>query len=162
MGLLDLGEVALEKCESLWSQVAVGFSLNESGRDELRKLIRKFGVPDVMHAIQVAAKYISTDRNGDSTKESVELAWKKVGGICVVEVRNREDPELKEVYKLRSHLRSKFNTKYGSDSDRTLLSSINELRMVGYSMRDIQRRAATVERYWPFIDLVEKMIAEAQ
>jgi len=71
-----------------------GRMINDNGKRAARKLIRKFGLSEVLGALAIA--YDSYD---------VDEAWDKVGGICHNERIKKENPTLAEIntalYKLR-------------------------------------------------------------
>src|SRR4030065_1803395 len=82
-GLLDLDNQVVTKLSTFWSEQVPGFSLNENGIKGLKRLKDKFEVDEIMNAMKIATEYLEYV-NGKPTKESVEIAWKKVGGISTV------------------------------------------------------------------------------
>ncbi|TQI71165.1 HNH endonuclease [Gramella sp. Hel_I_59] len=91
--LTDLESDKIEIISDYWGSLMHPFSLNENGKKTLEKLIRKFSIEDVLEAIDVAnEKYLKFDEEGEITKESVENAFNKVGGICAL----KNMPELKK------------------------------------------------------------------
>lgn len=94
-GLLD--EQIQAVCDS-WSEAATGWSLNESGRKEAEKLLRRFGLVAVLDAIQVASEtYLVLDEDGVPTQDSVNRGWLKVGGICAVSAMPLDEQRLRYV-----------------------------------------------------------------
>ncbi|WP_417888223.1 HNH endonuclease [Zunongwangia sp.] len=76
-----------------WASMMNPYSLNENGLKSLEKLIKKFPIEDILEAIDIAnEKYLVFDEEGNITKESVEEAFDKVGGICAL----KNMPELKK------------------------------------------------------------------
>ncbi|MGC6430216.1 MAG: HNH endonuclease [Jejuia sp.] len=76
-----------------WASMMNPYSLNENGLKSLDKLIKKFPIEDILEAIDIAnKKYLVFDEDGNITKESVEQAFDKVGGICAL----KNMPELKK------------------------------------------------------------------
>lgn len=76
-----------------WTSMMNPYSLNENGLKSLDKLIKKFPIEDILEAIDIAnKKYLVFDEDGNITKESVEQAFDKVGGICAL----KNMPELKK------------------------------------------------------------------
>ncbi|MFV9482306.1 HNH endonuclease [Christiangramia sp. ASW11-125] len=91
--LTNLESDKIEIISEYWGSLMHPFSLNENGKKTLEKLIRKFSIEDVLDAIDVAnEKYLKFDEEGEITKESVENAFNKVGGICAL----KNMPELKK------------------------------------------------------------------
>lgn len=76
-----------------WASMMNPYSLNENGLKSLEKLIKKFPIEDILESIDIAnKKYLVFDDEGKITKESVEEAFDKVGGICAL----KNMPELKQ------------------------------------------------------------------
>lgn len=97
-GLKDLQGDQLEIVLQAWSQAASGWSLNDIGRKEAEKLLKKFGLQAVLDAIDVAREsYLEFDEDGKGTQESVNLGWKKVGGICAVSAMPPAEQRLRYV-----------------------------------------------------------------
>lgn len=101
-GLLDAEIESANAVAKLWSSIAKGYSLNEHGLRGVRKLVRDFGLAEVLSAIPVAGDtYLRTGNDGQFTKESVEHAFKKLGGICFTRREETKHPELQELYRIR-------------------------------------------------------------
>lgn len=73
----------LIQAAELWKRLVTGYSLNEIGLNKLRAWIAQFGYDSIQAAIKIAcAQYLRLDKDGKVTKDSVEVAFGKVGGIC--------------------------------------------------------------------------------
>jgi hypothetical protein len=110
--LLGINQQIGERLAAFWSECCRGWTLNESGQRELRELERRFGFDEVMSAIQIASEhYLRNGDDGKVTKESVETAWKKIGGVLVTRKRERDNPNipLQDLYRLRARCRGKYN-----------------------------------------------------
>jgi len=88
------------------------YHLNDKGLRDLRRLVKKFSIPEVMEAMRVARDaYLETDDEGKYTLESVQKAWSKVGGICHNKRVEKEDPARsqsdKGYYSFRARYRDK-------------------------------------------------------
>ncbi|WP_063850829.1 HNH endonuclease [Flammeovirga sp. SJP92] len=82
-------------------------SLNEIAFKSLEKLTRKFTIEDIIEAIDIAInKYIQENDEGEITSESVQNAFNKIGGICVL--KNRGEVEIKLAY-IRGIGENRFN-----------------------------------------------------
>ena len=90
-GMKGITESAIDAvCERFDDITAGKLSVNETGRKKLKSLIRKYGLPEVLEALDIAEeRYIVLDDEGDSTVESCHQVFAKVGGIC----HNRSLPE---------------------------------------------------------------------
>ena len=117
--LLGINQQIGERLAAFWSECCRGWTLNESGQRELRELERRFGFDEVMSAIQIATEhYLDYGDDGKVTKESVETAWKKIGGVLVTRKRERDNPDLplQDLYRIRARCRGKygyFDEQYG-------------------------------------------------
>ena len=81
-GLLDLQDDVVKRLHDFWIEHVPGFTLNEHGIRGLKKLHKTYSVDEILSAIRIAADQYLDFQDGAPTKESVEVAWKKVGGIC--------------------------------------------------------------------------------
>lgn len=110
--LMDLGAETGERLHDFWCQCVPGWSLNEKGQKELREYQRRFGIDEVLTAVQIATEhYLQYDADGKPTQESVEDAWKKVGGVLVTRQRERDNPDfpLQKLYLIRARLRGRLS-----------------------------------------------------
>lgn len=97
-GLKDLQGEQLEAVCAAWNKAASGWVLNDTGKQEAEKLLRRFGLRAVLDAIDVAQEnYIEYGEDGKGTPESVTHAWKKVGGICAVSAMPPDEKRLRYV-----------------------------------------------------------------
>lgn len=110
-GLKLIDEESLASIEEAWEEVAVGWHLNESGRNTARKMLKTFGLAAVLDAIEVAGRqYLKFNADGDAIGDSVTAAWNKVGGIC----RMASQPEsMRKLYYARGILRNRVYVNEG-------------------------------------------------
>lgn len=108
-GLVDLDEDVTERLAKFWSQQVPGFSLNENGLKGLKRLRRRFETSEIMEAIRIASESYVQLHKGKPTQESVESAWKKVGGICSNRRREKENPSLARLHYIRGILRNRLS-----------------------------------------------------
>lgn len=108
-GLLELDDHVDDQIASFWAEQAQGYTLNDHGLRSLRKLRKSFEIGEILSAIKVTTdKYLEWE-DGVPTKDSVEVAWKKVGGICKMTRLDHENPNLKRIYYIRGILRNRFS-----------------------------------------------------
>ena len=95
-GMKEIEGLQVEKAAALWSAVAAGWRLNEQGKKGAAKMIKKYGLPAVMDAIEVSADayIIIEDESGMADKDSVEKAWLKVAGVLAMKAMPHEEREL--------------------------------------------------------------------
>lgn len=105
-GLRNLDDAALAAAVDAWNEVIVGYSLNETGEMNMRKLVSKFGLPVVLDAIPVCRQYLKYDADGKLTHDSVSAAFLKIGGVA----RMSTQPDWKrELYYIRGIARNRYN-----------------------------------------------------
>lgn len=108
-GLLDLDDDVATQLAEYWSELIPGFSLNENGLKGLKSLKRRFEINEILAAMKVSAEqYVEYD-DGNPTQESVELAWKRVGGICKTKRLEKDNPDLSRIFYIRGILRNRLS-----------------------------------------------------
>ena len=107
-GLKDITDLQVDQAAAAWSEGAKGWSLNEKGTKELRALIKKYGIAPTFDAIDTAIEsYIDIDSStGKATQESVDKAWKKLGGILAL--RNLGEDQ-RGLHYVKGILRNRIN-----------------------------------------------------
>ena len=136
-GLLNLDEQTVASLAEFWGSQVRGYHLNDSGLRELRKLRRTFDPDEIMVAMRIAAEQYLEFADGMPTHESVELAWKRTGGICRNCRLRQENPDLFRPHYIRGILRNRL--RYINEGlALELLSRIAEL---GGDMDAIERHA---------------------
>jgi hypothetical protein len=107
IGLETGDDLAVRKAAEYWESKTPGFHLLPSGLLAVRKLIRRFGLAAVLEAIPTAADgYLRyADVKPTPTKESVDLAFEKIGGVCFCTAKTKSDPDLPQLYAIRAALR---------------------------------------------------------
>jgi len=94
---------------SFWAELVPPYILKDNGKRSLEHLRKKFSIEQVMEAMRISVKqYVEFDE-GKPTQDSVEKAWDKVGGICVLKKSDGTNPEMKEIYYIRGILRNRLS-----------------------------------------------------
>jgi hypothetical protein len=155
-GLNDVAEKTLDAALDAWGDAAVGYSLNERGIQQAKRLLRKYGLNKFLDAVEIASEnYIQLEADGKATKDSVETAWKKVGGI----LRMGDQPEWRrQLYYIRGILRNRLNwVNYN-----TCMPLMERAVEAGVDVDYIKRLALDC-RYWSqFEDWLLETIAECR
>lgn len=102
IGLIDLDEHALGLACAAWRQIAPGYFLNELGQHNLKKVISRYGLAEVIESMRRSASYFVLGKDGQYTSDSVNLATSKIPAICSIRKREREDPVLAEIHHIVS------------------------------------------------------------
>lgn len=108
-GLSELRDEVLDRLHGIWAEHVPGFTLNDIGIRDLKKLNKTYSVDEIVSAIRIAADQYIVFEDGTPTHDSVEVAWKKVGGICRMARIELENPDLKRLYYIRGILRNRFS-----------------------------------------------------
>lgn len=106
--LAKLDDYAVEQLAKFWAELVPPYILNENGKRELEKLLKKFSHEQVLEAMRISVKQYIQYIDEKPTKESVEKAWDKVGGICAMKKYDGTNPEMKELYYIRGILRNRL------------------------------------------------------
>lgn len=82
-GLMTLQADLTDEVMDAWMKLAPGWSPKDAHRRDLSKSIKRFGVPLVMQAMQIAADdYLEFLPDGRVTMESWSAAFEKINGIA--------------------------------------------------------------------------------
>lgn len=107
-GIKEIKDIQVDQVCDAWEQAAIGFHLNDKGRKEASSYVSKYGVVAVLDAIDTATEaYIRIDKETQKAeKQSVELAWTKLGGILAL--KSLPDAE-RELHYVKGILRNRLN-----------------------------------------------------
>jgi hypothetical protein len=108
-GLEDLTKTQVDGAAELWTELVPGYELNAAGLADLDKFIRRFGLSEVLESMRIAAsQYIEfSAKDGKATLASINLAWKRVRGICAGRQMEREEPDRAILFHARNILRQR-------------------------------------------------------
>jgi hypothetical protein len=135
-GICDLKDEAVERMAEYWSRLVRGWSLNELGRQGLRKLAGQYEVAELMDAMSTAVDQYVKLVDGKPTSESIEAAWKKVGGICRINQVAREKPYIRDLLYIRGILRNRIGLR-GYDT----MAMLEEAHLSGIPIVALRRVA---------------------
>lgn len=93
-GLQEISEVELDAIAQAWSIAAPGYSLNESGLNTVRKMLKKYGVEKILDAIGDAHTTYINITEGKATEDSVHFAWAKVGAFLRISGLQEDEKRL--------------------------------------------------------------------
>lgn len=153
-GLLDLDDNVTDQLSEYWSEVVAGYSLNANGLKKLKALKRRFKVGEIMEAMKIAAEQYIEFEAGEPTAESVELAWKRVGGICATKRQEKENPALSRIYYIRGILRNRLS--YCNEG--VALQLLREAIEYGASVESLESHAKEVRNWTQWRSEVEEFI----
>lgn len=156
--LMNLEEETLKKLSTNWSQLTGWrYELSTSGIKKLRRLVNLYGVPEVLESMDIAAtQYMVPDDNGVFTKDSVELAFSKIQGICANRKRFQEKPYLKDLLYIRGIARNRC---VYFDPDRAL-SLLEKAYLCGASMESLKEFTLSIRSWTQFREGLESFIED--
>lgn len=138
-GVDDNEMYLVNEVAKFWSSKVKGFYLNERGKKELSKLLKKYSVEDVFGAIRDATSSYLKYIDGEPTSESVEESWKRIGGILKV----KNNPELSRLYYIRGILRNRCD--YCDDKKAIIL--LREFVSVGGDIDSLEEFTKEVDTW---------------
>lgn len=144
-GLRSIKDEALDSVSSYWTHYTPNYGLSEHGRSKLSKLLQKFSIEEVCAAIDVAARsYLKYDANEAVTKESVNDAFNRIGGICRVNKASIKDPDIKDLFYIRGILRNRIP---GYFDQVRALDMLKAARSWGVEIDDLRDIAVSVKNW---------------
>jgi hypothetical protein len=105
----QLDEVPPLELEKRWDELT-GYMFTETGKQKIKKLLSRFGFDDVAAAMKIAVdQYTERGQDGVITKESIQTAFDKVGGIAAVQRAEQAEPGTKRMFYIRGILRNRVS-----------------------------------------------------
>lgn len=144
-GMKDIHESAADAAEAVWREHNPNYHLKNESKKKLTKLVKEFGLAIVLESIETAAdQYHKRDDGGQLTRESVEQAWLKVGGIA----RMKALPESeRQIHYIKGILRSRL-AYVPFDIVKTIARAI----AAGVDVNDIKQEAKVCRNWTQFRD----------
>jgi translation initiation factor 2 alpha subunit (eIF-2alpha) len=130
--LLKIEDQELKAIKDHWTTLT-GYYFNDSGMNEIKKLLKKYGLMSILESIDITERYLRYE-NGKVTEDSVELAFSKIKGICYIKSLPEEKrKEYEEVGRLKYFMR----TKYRDYNDKMAPIYINKFIKAGYGVEEL-------------------------
>lgn len=140
-GLSNIDETTVESVVRAIT-ANTGLECTNAGRAELKKWIKRFNYQTVFDAIPAAfQKY---------TGENFEDCFRNIPKCCKWAIRDREQPELKELFYIRAILRNRFSL--GFEQQKNALGILKILLERGYAIEELQRGAKECGSYAEFVE----------
>lgn len=150
-GLKEVDELALEAVNEHFEATFEGWCIrSDDAFAHVRKLIRSFGVAEVMEAIDIAR-----DRYAPTISEaSVKLAFSKIGGIC----NNRSKPDEGALFYARGIIRNRFS--YLNEQQAMVI--LRAARKAGADDDEIKDIARTCTYWSQWCDAMDALIRRCE
>lgn len=92
-----------KKVITYFNNYFTNYTLNKTGEGKLNELVKKFGIINVLDAIDIAVKNYTFDWRDEG--ENFEVALSKVGGICFL---NNQPEHVKRLSYIKGIVKNKF------------------------------------------------------
>lgn len=107
--LSSLDEEIIDQACDYWEELTEEYRLTDSGREMLRKSIKRFGFQKVIEAMRTSVmQYAKKDSDKKFTPDSIQKAYEYIARICAAEQRNAEKPYMIDLYYIRGIIRNRF------------------------------------------------------
>lgn len=141
-------------CDYYSKKLLSQFTLNNNGKAILEKLIRKFGIDEVLQAIDISFSNYARFEDGERlTKSSAENIFNKISGICY----NRQNGNnTGEIYYVVGIIRNRFRYCDKHIAIKILKAAVE----CGYSFDDLKNIAIESRNWSQWRDTMTDMIEE--
>ena len=148
-GIKNIEESQVDIAADAFERAVSGFaSVNDKGRSGLKKLIKSYGLNEVLDCIDISADaYFSKDEEG-----SAALTFKRIGGIA--QNRSRDDSHL---YYIRGIVRNRMYC-----NERDCLSLLKDASKKGASESELKDLALTSKNWTNWRDDMCNLIHELE
>jgi hypothetical protein len=154
-GLSEITSEEVDKISEFWDGLTPGWSLNENGKENVRKLIKKFGIPEVLESMKIAANYYIKISGGEAIENSASIAFDKIGGICANRKTDKTNPEEAMFYYIRGIVRKRL---YCNDMQAIIL--IRKAYKNGHSIEQMKHLASVAPTRSSWRDEMEYLAGE--
>ena len=157
-GLRNLADVEVDGVSAAWVALS-GYRLNDRGRVQARTLIKKYGLEACLIAVEKAESYLLVGDDSLYTPDSVELAWKRVGGIC----RMDSLPEWKQrLYHIRNIARKRSGEEWFPQKAAEIYTLFEEAYEAGDSFEQLEDLATRGIGYRELPDVLRDWIKQSK
>ena len=111
--LINLDQEEVSVICKLWNKKVPGYSINDNGKDSIKKVIKKFGLNEVIESLNISVNQYLTFIDGKLDPESVTKTYEYIGKICRNRKRLQDKPYLADLYKILSVMKYKFRIYQG-------------------------------------------------
>lgn len=157
--LIDLEEQTVTELSDFWTQLIVGYQLNEVGLESLKRWVKRFGINEVIEAMKIStSQYLEYDSGANDpsipTRESAAKALGYIPRICASRKREEGKPYLKDLYYIRGILKNRLSYV----NEWMTIQLLEQALEVGYSIDQLKEYAKTVRNWASFRATIEDWI----
>jgi len=107
--LISIDEDQIDAVNQLFIELVPGYSLNENGRLLTKKLIRKYGLDEILTCLRLSVEQYLVFRDGKVDEVSVPKTYEYIERIAKHRIRIKDKPYLKDLFYIRGILRNRLN-----------------------------------------------------
>lgn len=128
------------------------FSLNDKGRSDVKKLLKKYSLVDLFKAVDEGADtYLKRDTDGEITHESAMTFLSKIGGVC----RNLNADE----FESRKHyVKGICRNRFTYFNEKKFWKYMTFCKGDGVEIGDIEVMAKTARNWTEFAAMIEEVL----
>lgn len=159
-------EEQIDKIEKHLSSIT-GYSFSPQGRINCSKWIKEFGYDIVVESINIAmSQYLRMNTEGKYTKESIELVFNKIGGICYNKFEEKTKPYIAGTKRVINYCKKKFSyiswsrEKYLESEIGTILYDSYKQGSYSETLEDIMQLVRTALSLSDFVENMEDSLGE--
>lgn len=135
-GLVSLDDEAVKRVEGYFAE-RVGWKLNDEYRAQLKKLLAKYGVGDVLDAVTLSAtKHGQRGPDGKAPPHVACAAWVYVGRVLSVQEAEKKSPGVTDLFYARGIARNRCRGKGFNDG--RAMQVLRECRAAGASVDELK------------------------
>jgi 5-methylcytosine-specific restriction endonuclease McrA len=153
-GLLKIDDQITNQLSNYWSELVTGYSLNDNGQKNLKKLSRKYELDEIMTAMKIASEQYLIVENGAITHKSVENAWGKIPGICYNRKLERDNPDLARLFYIRRIMQYKFQ--YVNDNE--AINLLKKAHRLGATLESLEDHVRSARNWTEWHEGIENFI----
>jgi len=152
--LRNLDQDVLNRLCKYWEKHAPGFSINNNGKKNIKKMLREFSIDEITSAMDIAAEsYLEFDKE-IVTSDSWEIAFSKISAICRVNRDCKDDPDLKDLYYIRGIVRNRCSY----FKNQLALDWLKAARSWGVEIDELREIASRCTSWTDFSDKIDEAI----
>mgnify|MGYP002700374209 CR=1 FL=1 len=150
----DMDTFEIDSLAEEWNAHIDGYSLNDSAKEKLKRLLKKYSFADIVKAMDKSAdQYIKYNDDDDLITDSANNAFNKIGAI----LRNKDMPEEeRSFYYIRGILRNRLNY----INERECIKLIKEAHEAGGSMESITNLSKDVKNWTEFANSINAFLKD--
>lgn len=134
-----------------WEDMVSPYSLNDSGKSTLTKLIKKFGLNVVLDSIEISKKYLIEVKDQPYDYDSVNLAFNKISGICNI---NTQPDYLRQIH----YIKGICKNRYAYCNEYALVKKLKSAYEIGIDLDELKELAKDCRNWSEFNQALDELM----